>query len=356
MDKTKKNELVSTGTNFLQEETEVNCTLSSQPVTSENLFPHTKIPTDRFRTPNPFAVFNNKWSSAPRPSALKEGSLFRNYAIIRKLSHNPDSYCYLAVPEENQVIAGNPDLGVLKLYHSPENPAEYLQKLGELQEKSRLQSDDAKTTPEILAYGSDDRNYVWHITKYMETPSLESFIQAKAPLGEHKALFAIYSIAALLHKAYPVWGAHGRLKPSKILFGLKKAPCILGAGQNPLLYANKDVMLPREEYYYASPEYIRDGEISWQSDIFSLGIIFYRLLSGVLPFYAPTADEVKKNHLEMPLPPLSAKNPAIRVSTPTLGVLNRMTMKDPSKRFLSMEKLLDALIQADDALPDEEKE
>ena len=194
------------------------------------------------------------------------------------------------------------------------------------------------------------------MTKYKELTSLESFIQAKSPMNEHKALFTVYTIASLLDKVFPQWGFHGRLKPSKILFGLKKPPVLLGLGMTPFLRENAPEMLKGETFFYASPEYLSGGELSWRSDIYSLGIIFFRLLTGVLPFYSDSPEEVKKAHLERPLPHISEKNPAVRISTPTLGILNRMTMKDPEKRFLARTKLLEALIQADEALPQEEKE
>ncbi len=313
--------------------------------------------TDRFRTPQPFSVSGN--ASNPNFSSgtnLQPGGKFGKYVILKRLSAQKDKSTFLVTPENNTSVPENPDTAVLKLYPAPEDPENFLSMMKKVSAMTLARQESGCITPPILSCGSDSKGYCWHISRYMEIPSMESFIQAKAPLCEHKALYTIYTLASLLDKEYSFWGAHGRLKPSKILFGLKKVPLILGMGQNSFLQQNRAKMLPCENFFYASPEYITNGEISWQSDMYSLGIIFFRLLSGVLPFYSPDAEVVKKAHLTGILPSLSEKNPAVRVSTPTLGILNRMTMKDPAKRFLSRQKLLEALIQADDALPQEEKD
>ena len=313
--------------------------------------------TDRFRTPQPFSVSGSASSSKFYPgAALQQGSTFGEYVILKRLSAQKDKLTFLVTPENNTHLPENPDTAVLKLYPAPDDPEKFSAMMKKVSALSLVQEDSACITPKILSSGTDSRGYCWYISKYMEIPSMESFIQAKAPLNEHKALYTIYTLASLLDKGYSLWGAHGRLKPSQILFGLKKAPLFLGMGQSSFLQQNGKKMLPDENFFYASPEYITNGEISWQSDMYSLGIIFFRLLSGVLPFYSPDTGEVKKAHLTATLPPLSDKNPAVRVSIPTLGILNRMTMKDPAKRFLSRQKLLEALIQADDALPKDEKD
>ncbi|MBP5181755.1 MAG: hypothetical protein J6331_01880, partial [Lentisphaeria bacterium] len=262
----------------------------------------------------------------------------------------------LAAPQENSFLPGNPDLGVLKLYPVPEKKEGFLPLMEKLSAESSAQKEGEKAVPEILSFGVQEKKFCWSMTKYAVLSSLESFIQAKAPMNEHKALFTVYTIASLLDKVFPQWGFHGRLKPSKILFGLKKPPVLLGLGMTPFLRENASEMLKGETFFYASPEYLSGGELSWRSDIYSLGIIFFRLLTGVLPYYSDSPEEVKKAHLETPLPPVSEKNPSVRISTPTLGILNRMTMKDPERRFLSRTKLLEALVQADNALPQEEKE
>ena len=325
--------------------------------TGKVLFSPSQTQSESFRTPRPFAVSGTTASSSSRKAFFSKGSLFQDRVITAVFhSSGTERGTFLSAPQENSFLPENPDLGVIKLYPLPEKEEEYVSLMEKLSAESREQKEGESVTPEILSFGIQEKKFCWSMTKYKELTSLESFIQAKSPMNEHKALFTIYAIASLLDRAYPRWGFHGRLKPSKILFGLKKPPLLLGAGLTPFLRKNAKEMLEGETFFYASPEYLSGGELSWRSDIYSLGIIFFRLLAGVLPFYSGDPEEVKRAHLETPLPPVSEKNPSVRISTPTRGILNRMTMKDPEKRFFARTKLLEALIQADDALPQEEKE
>ena len=330
--------------------------LSADPSTRHTI---SSVPaqTDRFRTPQPFSVSEKTSVQKTDPGRyLRQGQKFGNYVILKRLSPTQSNPAFLITPENNTLLPENPDTAVLKLYPAPDDPEKFLSVMKKLKDLSTSQNESTKITPEILSSGIDENGYCWYISRYVELPSLESFIQAKAPLKEHKALYTIYTIAALLNKNCATWGPHGRLTPSKILFGLKKQPLFPGMGLNSFLQQNKEKMLPDEKLFYASPEYISDGTVSQLSDIYSLGIIFFRLLSGVLPFYSPDVRKLKEEHLTGIMPSLSGKNPAVHVSSPTVGIINRMTMKDPARRFSSMEKLLEALIQADDALPPEEKD
>ena len=318
------------------------------------LFSSTASRTDRFRTPQPFSVPGISHLQKPARIQLQQGSFFNDYLIVRRLSHT--SLTFLVIPKNNTDLQNNPDTSVLQLFPKGENMDEFLLAAKKLSAMSSLQKPEEKITPQLLGYGVDDSGYGWLITKYVEQPSLEYFIQAKAPLNEHKALFTIYKIAELLHKAFPQWGPHGKLAPSKILFAMKKPPLLLGMGVMRFFIKNKSTVFPDETFFYSSPEYIMKEELSQQSDIYSLGIIFYRLLSGVLPFYAENADALKEAHLQEILPPLSGKNLPVRISTLTQEILDKMTMKDPAERFSTYRELLETLIKADDALPQEMKE
>ncbi len=310
--------------------------------------------TDRFRTPQPFTVPGHSNFQSSGKLLLQQGNIFKDYVIARCLS--PSSLTFLAVPETNAELQNNPDSAVLQLFPRPDKAEDFLLLMKKLSAVSSLQTAETRVTPEILSWGLDDSGYCYIITKYVEQPSLEYFIQAKAPLNEHKALFTIYKTAEKLDQAYSQWGPHGRLTPSKILFAMKKPLFLLNMGLMPHFVKERDTVFPKETFFYSSPEYITGGEISWQSDMYSLGIIFYRLLTGVLPFYADTAEAQKKAHLQETLPPVSGKNLPVKISTLTQEILDKMTRKDPAERFSSRLELLEALIKADEALPQELKE
>lgn len=95
---------------------------------------------------------------------------------------------------------------------------------------------------------------------------------------------------------------------------------------------------------YMSPEQIRGLEVDARSDLYSLGVTFYEMLTGRLPF--PPSDtgseyEVLRGHIELPPPPISTVKPDVPEAIG--AVIMRSLHKDPGARFQSAEEFLDAL-------------
>ncbi|HTV05839.1 MAG TPA: serine/threonine-protein kinase [Acidobacteriaceae bacterium] len=92
---------------------------------------------------------------------------------------------------------------------------------------------------------------------------------------------------------------------------------------------------------YMSPEQVSGGKATPQSDIYSLGVTFYELLTGRLPITGATAYEILTGHLQkVPMPP-HALDPLIPVSLSDIVMCT--LAKDPAQRFSSARELLDAV-------------
>ncbi|MDX2033356.1 MAG: protein kinase [Blastocatellia bacterium] len=95
---------------------------------------------------------------------------------------------------------------------------------------------------------------------------------------------------------------------------------------------------------YMSPEQIRGGEIDERSDLYSLGVTFYEMLTGQLPFprSATGSDwEVRKGHMEVEPPPLQEVRATIH---PALAsIVTRSLAKNPQDRYQSAAEFLEAL-------------
>ncbi|MEP7270391.1 MAG: protein kinase [Acidobacteriota bacterium] len=97
---------------------------------------------------------------------------------------------------------------------------------------------------------------------------------------------------------------------------------------------------------YMSPEQIRGLVVDARSDLYSLGVTFYELLSGQLPF--PPSDtgseyEVMRGHTELPPPPLRALKPEV---PPALAdLVMRSLEKDPARRFQTADEWLEAILE-----------
>ncbi len=95
---------------------------------------------------------------------------------------------------------------------------------------------------------------------------------------------------------------------------------------------------------YMSPEQLRGTEIDARSDIYSVGVTFYEMLTGQLPF-PPTPGgsdwEVRKGHIELPPPPISKLKPD--VPSELAAIVMRSLQKSPDKRFQSAAEFLKAV-------------
>lgn len=215
-----------------------------------------------------------------------------------------------------------------------------------------------ETDTGLLPYtgaGSLDNGLCYYSIPYREEPSYALLISSMAPISEGRSLPLIYSAALILDKANRNGIIHGDLKPDKIFFIPRESNRILGCGiaRWRRKYFPEDTMRPQQ--WYASPELTADEEITWQADLYSLGIIFFQMLTGVLPFRSDSPEELAHLHKEQPLPLLRDRNPQVDVSAVTAGILARMTMKETRHRYSSWDELLSALAKANSQLKNNHK-
>ena len=112
-------------------------------------------------------------------------------------------------------------------------------------------------------------------------------------------------------------------------------------------------------YEYMSPEQVQGGALAVTSDLYSVGIVLYQMLTGVVPFPQETDSgfEVMRAHVDIPPPPLSFRCPDVPLGLQ--AVLDRALVKDPGKRHpdaASLSRAVDVASQSKAAhapLPDE---
>jgi serine/threonine protein kinase len=88
--------------------------------------------------------------------------------------------------------------------------------------------------------------------------------------------------------------------------------------------------------YYVCPEQIQGNKTDQRADLYSLGVIFYEMLSGVLPFRGKTLAEIFEGHRSSPVPALPVS--LMRYQP----LINRLLEKDPKDRFPSAAQFLEA--------------
>jgi len=164
---------------------------------------------------------------------------------------------------------------------------------------------------------------------------------------------AIRQIALALDELHRIGYVHGDVKPEHIVFTQNGLPGLIDYGcASPIgetaTNINPDRPTAQLSPGYASPEQITGRSLDGRSDIYSLGIVFYQVLTGHLPYTDPDTQTTLQKHVQEPVPRLPNHLSSLQ------PVIDLLMAKRPEQRYQSGKMLSDALtsIAMDTALPD----
>ncbi len=203
----------------------------------------------------------------------------------------------------------------------------------------------------------DDRPYI--VMELLEGLSLKDYIsslrRAEKSLPFETTARLITALAAALDYAHARGIVHRDIKPANVMLRCESGPIepatLLPDDTEPVLtdfgvarIANAIVRTASGEIMgtpaYMSPEQIRGETVDSRSDIYSLGIMLYEMLSGRLPFDAETQASILIQHVTEPPPPLEG------VSLEIQHVVDTALAKSPDRRYQTAGELATALRQA----------
>ena len=185
--------------------------------------------------------------------------------------------------------------------------------------------------------------YHYFVMEYVEGLTLHDDLAAGKVFSEAEALGIIIQIAKALAHAHQRGLIHRDVKPKNIMMTRDGVAKLADMGlarlaadeQTAQAEAGKAYGTP----YYISPEQIRgERHIDFRADIYSLGATLYHLVTGKVPFDAPTPPAVMHKHLREPLVPPDHVNTSLSVG---LGeVVETMMAKNRDQRYASTEDLI----------------
>lgn len=168
-----------------------------------------------------------------------------------------------------------------------------------------------------------------------------------------------YSVDLLITLCAAVEYAHQRnmihrdLKPENVMFTKHGQPIVTDFGIAKIVGAKANASLQSlGTPIYVAPEQAMGKRVDRRSDIYSLAIMLYEMITGAPPFHGHTPLEIAIKHVQQSLPPATEVNP--RVSKSVELVLNRALSKNPDHRYQSCADFASALevTQAEDQLSD----
>ncbi|UED77194.1 Stk1 family PASTA domain-containing Ser/Thr kinase [Brevibacillus sp. DP1.3A] len=186
-----------------------------------------------------------------------------------------------------------------------------------------------------------DTHYM--VMEYIEGYTLKEVIIQRGALPVEEAVRIAEQICDALDHAHQNQIIHRDIKPHNIMIGkngrVKVTDFGIARAVTSATITHTNAMLGSVHYF--SPEQARGGITGEKSDIYSLGIVLYEMVTGELPFSGDSPISVALKHLQEPLPEPRQVNPAIPQSVE--NVILKALVKDPFLRYASASEMLEDL-------------
>lgn len=193
----------------------------------------------------------------------------------------------------------------------------------------------------LLDVGVEDDGTRYLVMEYVQGKTLKRFIQESGALRPEIASQIIIRVLAALQHAHQNGVVHRDIKPQNIL--IDKEGTVKVADFGIARMANAQTVNQSDEnvmgsVYYFSPEQARGAAVDARSDIYSVGVVFYEMLTGRVPFTGDTPVAIAMQHLQTPPTPPNEVNPSVS-SALDFVVLHAMEKK-PRRRYQTAEEML----------------
>ncbi len=258
------------------------------------------------------------------------------YRVIRTLGQGGMATVYLAQDRNTGL-----EVAVKVMHDDLADDPEFVRRFAT--EARAAASLDHPNIVKVLDYGSfEGVRYI--VQEYVEGTTLKDIIRRNGPIDYRLATPLLIQIGLALEHAHRREVIHRDIKPQNIMitkdmvakvtdFGIARA-----SSTNTITLTGGVVM---GSVHYFSPEQARGGKVTARSDLYSLGIVFYEMLTGRLPFDGESSVAVAIKHLQEVPPAPSTIIPSL---PPALdNIIFRSIQKNPEGRYRSAREFVDEL-------------
>lgn len=196
----------------------------------------------------------------------------------------------------------------------------------------------------IFDIGREGSTY-YMVMEYVEGISLDAFIESKGVIDPNEAINITVQVCDGLSHAHQHGIIHRDVKAQNIMRSVDGRYKVTDFGIS--FFSNMSTSLTQTgtvmgSAHYFSPEQASGGKVTFASDLYSVGVLLFLLVTGRFPFDADNSVSIAVKHLQEPVPDPRKFNPKIPIALSQL-ILKAME-KQPEKRFQTAKEMKDALI------------
>lgn len=191
---------------------------------------------------------------------------------------------------------------------------------------------------------AEDEGLYYIVMELIEGITLKKFIERKGRLEIRDAVGIAIQIAQGMEAAHANHIIHRDIKPQNIIISREGKVKVTDFGIAKATSSNTVTSNAMGSVHYISPEQVRGGNSDEKSDIYSLGVTLYEMISGSVPFEGDNAVSIAVNHIQNEAKTLGEIIPTIPVSIDK--IVQKCMQKNPERRYLTASELIADLKRA----------
>ena len=181
----------------------------------------------------------------------------------------------------------------------------------------------------------DYKGHHYIVMEYVPGKTLKQVIRSRGPLLNEEAVDIMKQLTSAVAEAHSRGIIHRDIKPQNVIVKADGSIKVLDFG---IAMAKGSMQLTQANnvmgsVHYLAPELAKGEPASYQSDIYALGIVFFEMLTGDVPFKADQAVQVALKHMRDSMVSIRSINPEVPQSIE--NIITRATAKEPSQRYRS---------------------
>ncbi|RKI87526.1 serine/threonine protein kinase [Parablautia intestinalis] len=190
----------------------------------------------------------------------------------------------------------------------------------------------------------EEGGFYYIVMELVEGLTLKNYIERKGRLYVKEAVSIAVQVSMGLEAAHNNHIIHQDIKPQNIIISKGGTVKIMDFGIAKMVTGNMITSNVMGSVYYISPEQASGGRSDERSDIYSLGVMFFEMLTGRVPFNGDITVDIAIKHIREKIPSPRKEVPEIPVSVEQ--IICKCCQKSPNRRYQSMQELIMDLKQS----------